>query len=212
MAGYCAKCGSQLSADTRFCTSCGAPTDLAASPATPAGQVPAAAPKSAGALKVILIVVGVFVGLGVLSVAAAMFGLWRISKTVNIDRSGAGVTITTPKGKITAGQTSVHVTEAEVGAPIYPGATSAEGGIKFGGEGGSMATYPFKTSDSVQQVAAFYRDKFGPKVSVVESPEGALITSTSKNENETIMVTIGRDQSDGHTSIVISHAISTKNK
>jgi hypothetical protein len=211
MAGYCAKCGSQLSADTRFCTSCGAPTDLGASPVAPAGQVPAAAPKSTGALKIILIVIGVFVGLGVLSVAAAMFGLWRISKTVNIDRSGTGVTITTPKGKITAGQTPAHVTEAEVGAPIYPGATSAEGGMQIAGAGGSMAVYAFKTTDSVRQVVAFYRDKFGPKVSVMESPEGALITST-KNENDTIMVTIGRDKNDDTTSISISHAISTKDK
>jgi hypothetical protein len=176
----------------------------------PAGQVPAAAPKSGGALKIILIVIAVFVGLGVLTAAAAMFGLWRISKTVNIDRSGS-VTVTTPGGKITAGQTPAHVTEAEAGAPIYPGATSAEGGIKFGGESGSMATYAFKTSDSVQQVLAFYRDKFGPKVTVVETAEGALVTS-SKNENESVMVSIGRDESDGKTSITISHATSTKDK
>ena len=210
MASYCAKCGSALSADTKFCASCGAPTDLGASPVTSADQGPAAAPKSGGALKVILIVIAVFVGLGVLTAAGAMFGLWRISKTVNIDRSG-GVTVTTPEGKITAGQTPAHVTEAEAGAPIYPGATSAEGGIKFGGASGSMATYAFKTSDSVQQVLAFYRDKFGPKVSVVETPDGALVTS-SKNENESVMVTIGRDESDGKTSITISHATSTKDQ
>jgi hypothetical protein len=49
--------------------------------------------------------------------------------------------------------------------------------MQIAGEGGSMAAYAFKTSDSVQQVVAFYRGKFGSKVSVVESPEGALITS-----------------------------------
>ena len=210
MASYCAKCGSALSADTKFCASCGAPTGLGASPVMPAGQVPAAAPKSGGALKIILIVIAVFVGLGVLTAVAAMFGLWRISKTVNIDRSG-GVTVTTPGGKITAGQTPAHVTEAEAGAPIYPGATSAEGGIKIGGASGSMATYAFKTSDSVQQVLAFYREKFGPKASVMETPDGALVTS-SKNENESVMVTIGRDDSDGKTSIAISHATSTKDQ
>ena len=210
MASYCRKCGSELSADTKFCASCGAPTDLGASPVTPAGQVPAAAPKSGGALKIILIVIAVFVGLGVLTAAAAMFGLWRISKTVDIDRSGS-VTVKTPEGKITAGQTPARVTEAEAGAPIYPDATSAEVGIKFGGASGSMETYAFKTSDSVQQVLAFYRDKFGPKVSVLETPDGALVTS-SKNENERVMLTIGRNEGDSKTSITISRATSTKDQ
>jgi hypothetical protein len=177
---------------------------------TPANQVPPVAPKSGGALKIILIVIAVFVGLGVLSAAGAMFGLWHMSMTVNIDRSG-GVTITTPEGKITAGQTPAQVTEAEAGAPIYPGATSVEGGIKFGGATGSMATYAFKTSDSVQQVLAFYRGKFGPKVSVMETPDVAIVTS-NKNENESVVVTIGRDESDGKTSITISHSTSTKDK
>ena len=72
MASYCAKCGSELYADSKFCASCGARTDLGASPVTPAGQVPAAAPKSGGAFKVILIVIAVFVGLGVLTAAGAM--------------------------------------------------------------------------------------------------------------------------------------------
>lgn len=143
-----------------------------------------------------------------MAAAAAMYGFWRVSRSVNIDRSG-GVTISTPQGKISAGQTPVHVTEAEVGAPLYPGATSVEGGIKFGAASGSMATYAFKTSDSVQQVLAFYRDKFGPKATVMETQDGAMVTS-AKNDNEGIMVTIGRDESDGKTSITITHTTSTK--
>ena len=210
MASFCSKCGSELSGDTKFCATCGTPTGAVASPATPAGQAPAVTAKPGGALKIILIVIAVFVGLGVLTTAAVMFGVWKLSKTVNVDRSG-GVTITTPEGKVSAGITPANVTEAEVGATIYPGATSAEGGIKFGAASGSMATYAFKTSDSVQQVLAFYRDKFGPTVSVMETGDGALVTA-AKNENEGIMVTIGRDETDGKTSIAITHTTPTKNK
>ena len=130
------------------------------------------------------------------------------SWSVNVDRSGR-VTITTPGGKISSGQTPAKLSESEVGAPIYPGAISAEGGIKFGAANGSMATYAFKSPDSVQQVLAFYRDKFGPKTSVVETSDGALVTE-AKNDNEGIMVTIGRDESDGKTSITITHTTSTK--
>jgi hypothetical protein len=144
-----------------------------------------------------------------LSAVAVMFGLWRISKSVRVDQSG-GVTISTPAGKISTGHTSTaHLSEAEVGAPIYPGAVAEEGGFKLGAESGSMATYVFKTSDSVAQVLAFYRDKFGPKTSVIETPQGGIVTA-AKNDNEGIMVTVGRDENEDKTSIAITHTTSTK--
>ena len=219
MASFCSKCGAELSPDTRFCQGCGAPTGFAASAATsaaavaPAGQIPVAqAPAvapSSGTLKIVLIIVGALVCLGMLSAVAVMFGLWRISKSVHVDRSG-GVTISTPAGKFSSGRTSVaHLTETEVGAPIYPGAIAEEGGFKLGAESGSMATYVFKTSDSVAQVLAFYRDKFGPKSSVIETPQGGIVTA-AKNDNEGIMVTVGRDDNEDKTSIAITHTTSKK--
>ena len=214
MAGFCSKCGAELSPDSRFCVGCGAPTGFAAPTAVPAGvapagQVPAVAAPSSGTLKVVLIIVGTLVGLGLLSAVAVMFGLWRISRSVHVDRSG-GMTITTPGGKFSTGHTSAaHLTEAEVGAPIYPGAIAEEGGFKLGADSGSMATYVFKTSDSVAQVLAFYRDKLGPKTSVVETPQGGIVTA-AKNDNEGIMVTVGHDDSENKTSISITHATSTK--
>ena len=221
MASFCSKCGAELSADTRFCGGCGAPTGFAASAAAPAGvaaggqvpagQAPAAVAPSSGALKIVLIIVGVLVGLGLLSAVAVMFGIWRISKSVHVDQSG-GVTISTPGGKFSAGGTSgAHLTESEVGAPIYPGAIAEEGGFKLGAESGSMATYVFKTSDSVTQVLDFYRDKFGPKTSVMETPQGGIVTA-AKNDNEGIMVTVGRDEGEDKTSIAITHTTSTKNR
>lgn len=221
MASFCSKCGAELSPDTRFCQGCGSSTGFAGAPAAsagvapvgqvPAGQVPAAAAPSSGALKIVLIIVGALVCLGMLSVVAVMFGLWRISRSVHVDQSG-GVTISTPAGKISTGRTApAHLTEREVGAPIYPGAIAEEGGFKLGAESGSMATYVFKTSDSVPQVLAFYRDKFGPKTSVIETPQGAMVTA-AKNDNEGIMVTIAHDQGEDKTSITITHATSTKDR
>jgi zinc-ribbon domain len=219
MASFCSKCGAELSPDTRFCQGCGAPTGYAASAAAPAGaapsgqvavgQAPAVTAPSSGALKIVLIIVGCIVGLGMLSAVAVMFGLWRISRSVHVDRSG-GMTITTPAGKFSTGRTSAaHLSETEVGAPIYPGAVAEEGGFKLGAESGSMATYVFKTSDSVAQVLAFYRDKFGPKTSVIETPQGGIVTA-AKNDNEGVMVTVGRDENEDKTSIAITHTTSTK--
>src|ERR1700731_5047780 len=217
MANFCSKCGTEVSADTRFCQGCGAPTGFTAVPpvgAVPAGQVPLAlAPAvtapSSGTLKVVLIIVGAIVCLGLLSGFSVMFGLWRISRSVHVDRAG-GMTITTPAGKFSSGRTSTaHLTESEIGAPIYPGAIAEEGGFKLGAESGSMATYVFKTSDSVPQVLAFYRDKSGPKTSVMETPQGGIVTA-AKNDNEGIMVTVGRDEGEDKTSIAITHTTSTK--
>jgi len=220
MANFCSKCGVELSPDTRFCQGCGAATGLAAAPMSaavpavaqvPVAPAPAVTATSSGALKLILIIVGAVVCLGMLSVVAVMFGIWRVSRSVHVDRSG-GVTISTPGGKISTGRTSTaHLTETEVGAPIYPGAIAEEGGFKLGAENGSMATYVFKTSDSVPQVLAFYRDKFGPKTSVIETPQGGIVTA-AKNDNEGIMVTIGHDESEDKTSIAITHTTSTKNR
>jgi hypothetical protein len=220
MANFCSKCGVELSPDTRFCQGCGAATGLAAAPMSaavpavaqvPVAPAPAVTAPSSGALKLILIIVGAVVCLGMLSVVAVMFGIWRVSRSVHVDRSG-GVTISTPGGKISTGRTSTaHLTETEVGAPIYPGAIAEEGGFKLGAENGSMATYVFKTSDSVPQVLAFYRDKFGPKTSVIETPQGGIVTA-AKNDNEGIMVTIGHDESEDKTSIAITHTTSTKNR
>jgi zinc-ribbon domain len=224
MANFCSKCGAELSPDTRFCQSCGAPTGYAPAAAAPAaavpagvapagqvavGQAPAASAPSSGVLKIVLIIVGCIVGLGMLSAVAVMFGLWRISKSVHVDRSG-GMTITTPGGTFSSGRTSAaHLSEREVGAPIYPGAVAEEGGFKLGADSGSMATYVFKTSDSVAQVLAFYRDKFGPKTSVIETPQGGIVTA-AKNDNEGVMVTVGRDENEDKTSIAITHTTSTK--
>ena len=220
MANFCSKCGVELSPDTRFCQGCGAATGLAAAPMSaavpavaqvPVAPAPAVTAPSSGALKLILIIVGAVVCLGMLSVVAVMFGIWRVSRSVHVDRSG-GVTISTPGGKISTGRTSTaHLTETEVGAPIYPGAIAEEGGFKLGAENGSMATYVFKTSDSVPQVLAFYRDKFGPKTSVMETPQGGIVTA-AKNDNEGIMVTVGRDEGEDKTSIAITHTTSTKNR
>jgi len=216
MASFCSKCGAELSPDSRFCQGCGAPSGLpaaAASPAVvaPAGQFPAVAGPSTGTLKVVLIIVGALVGLGLLSAVAVMFGLWRISRSVHVDPSG-GVTISTPAGRISTGHTSAaHLSETEVGAPIYPGAIAEEGGFKLGADSGSMATYVFKTSDSVAQVLAFYRDKLGPKTSVIEAPQGGIITA-AKNDNEGIMVTVGHDENEDKTSIAITHTTSTKDR
>ena len=187
MANFCTKCGSSLAEGVKFCTKCGAAVGGAAPaatpPAAPAAPAPAARPAAAPAggtnvVKVVLIVIGVFVGLGILGALAIGIGLWRVSRAVDVDRSGQ-VSISTPTGKVTVGAPQRPVTEAELGVPLYPGAKQQEGALQIAGEEGSMHTYVFKTSDSPQQVMAFYRERLGTEAaSYVETPEGGMITSS----------------------------------
>ena len=90
MANFCSKCGVELSSDTRFCQGCGAPTGFAAAPAmspgvpaaaqVPVAPAPAVTGPSSGTLKIVLIIVGAIVCIGMLGAVAVMFGIWRISK------------------------------------------------------------------------------------------------------------------------------------
>ena len=220
MANFCTKCGASLAEGVKFCTKCGAVIGGAAPAAAPPAAAPqtttpavapaarpAAAPAGGGALKVVLIVIAVFVGLGILGAMALGLGLWRLSRTVDVDRSG-GVTISTPTGKVSVGAPQAPVTEADLGVPLYPGAKQQEGALQITGEEGSMHTYVFKTSDSPQQVMAFYRERLGTEAaSYVETPEGGMITST-KGKKDGFWITVGQDE--GETVITVMRGHSDK--
>ena len=199
MASFCTKCGSALLEGSQFCTACGTPAAGTGAASAVSAQPPPMQPQpvqpqpgGASALKIILIIVAVFVGIGILSGTAFMFGLWRLSRVVKVNSHYRDqVSISTPMGNISTG--SAPVTEAEVGAPIYPNAKRNEGNISFSTPQGSMATYVFKTSDPLPQVVEFYRGKLGAKANVIETPEATMFTS-AQGEKEGVAITIGKDQ------------------
>jgi hypothetical protein len=192
MAGFCTKCGSALPDGSSFCTGCGTPVGTAVALTPGAAPSPVAPPQGTSALKIILIIIGVFVGIGFLSGTAILFGVWRVGRSVKVDsRSPDRFSITTPMGNMTMG-TQKEVSEAEVGVPLYPNAKHEEGNLQISTSEGSMSTYVFKTSDTPAQVIEFYRGKLGSQTSFVETPEGGMITS-AKGEKEGSMITVGRD-------------------
>jgi len=211
VAAFCTRCGAGLAPGAQFCTACGAPVGAVTGPVMSNQQsvygepVRAAAPSSAGrAVKVILIVVGVVVGLGLLSSLIFMFGMWRLSRAVHVNSSGDGVTLSTKDGSITTGSAAA-VSEADLGVPIYPGAIRREGGVQINSGNGSMVTAVFSTTDPISKVVDFYRDKVGENASVVQSPTGAVISSGDNNK-QGVMITVGKEESSGATSITIMRA------
>jgi zinc-ribbon domain len=230
VASFCTKCGAALSADTQFCTTCGAPAGAVAPvapyaqppaaytppPVTqyppPAAAYPAAAPPNSGssAIKIILIIVGVFVGLGILGVAIFSFTVWRVARAVHVNGSNGEVTVNTPGGRITANQTQTF-TASELGTDIYPGAESGHGSMKMDLPTGSMVTGVFVTPDSKDQVVAFYKSKFGSGASIYDTANSALLT-LNRTQQEAVMVTVTADSSQdgGKTRISIVHTKSNK--
>jgi hypothetical protein len=216
MASFCTKCGAAVTPDKQFCTACGAPL-TAAETSVP---VPSVAPYSSigvapaspnnNAVKIILIVVGIFVGLGILGAAIFGFTMWRISRAVHVEGHGDDVTLHTPGGTFSTSKSQTF-TAAELGVDPYPGATNGQGSMKMDLPTGSMVTGVFVTSDSKDKVVDFYKSKLGDSVSVIDTSSGAVLT-LAKQDQESVMVTITADpsQNDGKTQIAIVHTKSNK--
>jgi hypothetical protein len=224
VASFCTKCGAAVTPDKQFCTACGAPTGAVAAYAPsvappppqgfgPATGYPSGTPGAAGsgsnAVKVILIVLAIFVGLGILGASIFAFTVWRFSRAIHVDGNGGKVTLHTPGGSIVANQGTTY-SASDLGTDIYPGATTGHGSMKMDLPSGSMVTGVFVTPDSKDQVVNFYKSKFGSGASVIDTQNGAILT-LSKGDHESVMVTVSANSSqyEGKTQIAIVHS---KNK
>jgi hypothetical protein len=199
-----------LSSDAQACSACGAPAAPAAVTPAVAPAQPVAAPGQSGnnALKIVLIIVAVFVGLGILGAGAVGFFAWRVARTVHV--SEGQVTVHTPGGTLTA-NTTENYSASDLGTDVYPGAQSGKGSMRMTLPTGSMVTAVYVTSDSIDQVLSFYKSKFGSSASVFESP-GATVLTLNKGQQESVVVTIttGSSEYPGKTEIHIVHSTSSK--
>jgi hypothetical protein len=207
VASFCTKCGAQVPSDKQFCASCGA-----AAPAQTSAVQPTTAPAKSGgsAVKIILIIVAVIVGLGLIGVGVAGYTVYRVSRAIHGNGTTNTMTITTPEGKVNL-NTNETYSASDLGTDIYPGAQSIHGGMRMELPTGSMVTGVFVTSDSKDQVVAFYKTKFGSGASTFDTSEGAILT-LPKGQQESIMVTITAKPSEngGKTKVVIVHTKNNK--
>jgi hypothetical protein len=207
VASFCTKCGAQVPSDKQFCASCGA-----AAPAQTSAVQPTAAPAKSGgsAVKIILIIVAVIVGLGLIGVGVAGYTVYRVSRAIHGNGTTNTMTITTPEGKVNL-NTNETYSASDLGTDIYPGAQSIHGGMRMELPTGSMVTGVFVTSDSKDQVVAFYKTKFGSGASTFDTSDGAILT-LPKGQQESVMVTITAkpSQNNGKTKVVIVHTKNNK--
>jgi hypothetical protein len=228
MARFCTSCGSAVSEDLKFCSQCGAemgaaqPSAPAARPEpvlntpvvpAPATPVPPAAPAAKSpALKIILIIVLVLVLIVVASIGACVYGVYRAKKVVNeaikMDESGKSVEIQTPGGPIKMGERSVKTPTEVGGVPVYPGAVATEAGAQFSfGDKFQIGGQEFATDDSVEQVVAFYKEKYGSELNSVESDghHRLSVNTGTKEVAHVVTIDVSSDPDSGKTKIMMSH-------
>jgi len=99
------------------------------------------------------------------------------------------------------------ISEAELGAPVYPGAL-VEGTTEFenlAGEGGRMKTVILVTPDSFDKVKAFYKSRLkGARSSWSASDEDSKMMTMSHGTDEDLLnITITRENDEDHTNVAV---------
>ena len=230
MARFCTSCGSSVSEDLKFCSQCGAEMGVGQPPASVAGPEPVtsdvsaplpaapvavaapAAKSSSPLLKIILIVVLVIVFIMVGTIGACLYGVYRAKKAVGeavkMDESGKSFEIQTPGGPIKMGEQPVKTPTEIGGVPVYPGAKATEAGAQFSfGDKFQIGGQEFATDDSVDQVVAFYKEKYGSELNIAET-EGHYrlsVNTGSKQQAHVVTIDVSADPDTSKTKIMMSH-------
>jgi hypothetical protein len=176
-------------------------------PPNPAYRVPPPPPATSGntVLKIVLIVIGVFVLLGVIGAGVIGFGVYKISKTAHRNADG-GVSFSTPGGTITAGN-SANISAADLGTALYPGAVSGQGSMNMKLPTESLVTAVYTSSDSPDKIVSFYKEKLGDQASIVQSSNNRTVLTAGDKDKESIMVTVSPEGNT--TKFVIMHVTKT---
>lgn len=200
---FCNSCGATLTEGTQFCNKCGAavsgnPSGMsAAAPRPPQTPLPAPPPSKGGssALKIILIIVGLIVGVCILAMVTCGIVVHRAIKSAKVSQSGDNVKVETPFGSMET-TTDPEKTAKDLGIDIYPGAQVQKAGtasVAFGPI--RTVTGNFESSDPVTKVCDFYKSKF-PDANISSSDQNqCTIVSGVQGNSTTVSVQTNGDGS-----------------
>jgi hypothetical protein len=209
---FCTGCGNNVDPASKFCDKCGKPMSSmpasggASAAAAPArAQAPQQPQKSGGALKVVLVIFGILLLLFVIGIAGIAGVGYYFAKQAKVHQtSDGGTKIETPFGNIEAEDPAK--TAEKMGIDVYPGADSVKNGagsVSFGEF--SAGSAQFETTDSVEQVADFYKQQY-PKAIHTESNGNHSFSVSSKDK----VVVISLMPQGSKTSITLSQVIAPK--
>jgi hypothetical protein len=204
---FCNSCGATLDAGTKFCNKCGAAVPAASAPAAVPAPGATGTPAQGGggsALKIILIVIAVIVGLGIITAGVGAYFVHRAYVKVrdsHIEQKDGKVKIESPFGNI---ETSTDSSEAakNIGVDLYPGAeVTKDGTATMTIAGMHTATAVLETSDSPDKVAAFYKSKLpnttyssnqGDHYSMMAGSKDDMTTINIENRGDKTVIQISR--------------------
>ena len=203
---FCTNCGSTMDSNSHFCTKCGKAVSTTPAGTAAVGTAPAQtytppaqtytpgtpAPSGGGSnvLKIVLIVLGIFVFLGILSTAGMIYAAHkiknRIRSSVYATENGRNTTVDTPFGRATTSHSDARTVAHQMGVDVYPG---AQGGESSTAQFGNMTTATIKltTSDSVEKVASFYKSRF-PNAMMTSNDNGKF-TLVGSDKEGTLTIT-----------------------
>jgi hypothetical protein len=143
--------------------------------------------KGPSALKIVLIIVGIFVGIGIIGAGILGYGVYKIAKSGHLQTS------TQP------------VSAADMGVALYPGAQQ-KGNVRLTIAGRDTITATFLTSDSKDQVIAFYKDQLGSDAQATPNANGETFVLDKASGDTIVTVSQTPNLENGQTQIVIVHA------
>lgn len=141
-----------------------------------------------------------------IALAVGVTALAGCGAEVKVNTDNGEVEVNTDKGSLSIDTRTP--TEAELGVPVYPGATS-EGQINLSEGGGTQSAAVLWSDDDVNKVIAWYKDELAgkPELNEINMSEGGqqAVMITWRDGSAIKMVTIGVDQYDkkGKTKIGI---------
>jgi len=205
---FCNSCGESLQSGVKFCAKCGAaqpagtssPAVPVAAPASTTAAPAAAQPQGSNAVKIVLIIVAIFVGLGILGAGMAAFVGWRIAHHTRVTEKNGNVRVESPFGTVES-TTNPDEAARNLGVDVYPGAKMQKtDAANINIAGMHTVSAQFETDDSPDKVADFYKAKFpNANVSVGDQDHYTIVSTSEKN-----MITINIEPSDGKTLIHIA--------
>ncbi len=212
---FCTNCGSSMDANAQFCAKCGKSATAAGAPgvaaAAPVQSYPPSAtsaqsytpvPASSGGgnvLKIVLVIVGVFVLIGILSIGGLIYTAHRIRRGIHVAQDGSNSSVDFGSFKASTNRTNARDLARKVGVDPYPGATQRGDSSEATFGKMTTATMRFTTSDSVDKVASFYKSRY-PNASVMN--DGSKFSLVGTDNDGTI--TINAQDEGGATKIDIS--------
>jgi hypothetical protein len=197
---FCNSCGAALNAGTNFCNKCGAAQTGApmGAPGQPAAAVPAK--QGSSALKIILIVVAVIVGLGILGIGTASYFVYRVAHNSHVTQRNGDVKIDSPFGTIESSSDPTAMAK-DIGLDPYPGSEPMKNGsssVSFGNI--HTVAMQMTTDDPPSQVADYYKSKLSNISYSTGQGDNYSMMAGGKDDATTVSISVVM----GKTHIVVS--------